>query len=153
MWIGPPIIALFITETVSDETVYRLSVYRLIGSVYRYRTDLEPIPNLNSVLKKKIYYYYNFFFLGTDFSFGIGSKSVDTDFPLIFGSIAMLYSQVQATHCIRFHINASLIPIPIPISYRIHTDFNTDTDTSVFRPENTDTDTEFKIPYRFITSV
>ena len=35
----------------------------------------------------------------------------------------MLYSQPQATNCVRFHIDASLIPIPIPISYRIHTDF------------------------------
>ena len=40
----------------------------------------------------------------------------------------------------------------VPNAYRIHTDFNTetDTDTSVFRPKNTDTDTEFKIPYRFM---
>ena len=91
-------------------------------------------------------------FLKTDFSFSI-SKLLDTDFLPILGSIAMLYSQLQATNCIRFHMNASLIPIPIPISYQIHTDFNTetDTDTSVFRPENTDADTEFKIPYRFIT--
>ena len=34
----------------SDETIYRLSVYWLIGSVYWCRTDLKPIPNLNSVL-------------------------------------------------------------------------------------------------------
>lgn len=39
---------------ISDETVYRLSVYRLIGSVYRYRTDLEPIPNLKSVYTELI---------------------------------------------------------------------------------------------------
>ena len=108
----------------SDETIYRLSVYRLIGSVYRYRTDLKPILNLNSVLKKqKQKFLFYFFFLGTDFSFGIGSKSVDTDFPLTLGSIAMLYSQVQAMNCIKFHINASLIPISIPNSNRIHTEF------------------------------
>ena len=66
----------------------------------------------------------------------------------------MLYSQLQATNCIGFHIDASLIPIPIPISYQIYIDFNTetDTDTSVFQLENAKTDTKFKIPYRFITN-
>ena len=68
---------------VNDEMIYRLSVYRSIGSVYRYRTDLEPISNLNSVFKKK------YFFESTDFNFGIGSKSVDTDFLLILGSIVI----------------------------------------------------------------
>ena len=98
-----------------------------IGSVYRYRTDLEPIPNLNSVFKKtkknKKNILFIFFTDDADFSFGIGSKSLDTDFLPILRSIAMLYSQLQATNCIRFYINASLIPIPIPISCRIHTDF------------------------------
>ena len=70
---------------------------------------------------------------------------------------------------IRFHTD--FIPISIPISYRFCTDtdtefipisyryrfwyrFDTDfnTDTEVFGPQNTDTDTEFKIPYRFITT-
>ena len=85
--------------------------------------------------------FFCFFTDYTDFSFGIVSKSLDIDFLPMLGSIAMLYSQLQATNCIRSQINASLVPIPI--SYRIHTDFNTetDTDTSVFRSENTDTDT------------
>ena len=45
----------FVTVFTSDETIYRLSVYRLIGSVtYRFRADTES----ESVLTKNIYIYY-----------------------------------------------------------------------------------------------
>ena len=46
----------FLDPSLSDETVYRLSVYRWIGSVYQYHTDLEPIPNLKSIFEKNIFF-------------------------------------------------------------------------------------------------
>ena len=141
---------------VSDETIYRLSVYRLIVSVYRYRTDFELIPNPKSVFNnnKK----HNIFLIVFLFKYRfairyrpeIGRYRLHTD--LSFDCNVIFAGAGNELYRIRFNTDTNLIPIPILISHRFHTDFNTetDTDTSVFRPKNTDTDTEFKIPYIII---
>ena len=78
----------------SDETVYRLSVYRLSVSVYRYRTDLEPIPNLKSVLYR----------IHTDFN---------TDSSSVLESVLYRFK-----YRFQFGIGIGIIPIQIPIPVR-----------------------------------
>ena len=79
----------------SDGSVYRLSVYRLIGSVYRYRTDLEPIPNLNSVYIPNSYRF--------QYRLEIGIE---------IGIIPISY---QFQYRFDFGIEIGIIPISIPI--------------------------------------
>ena len=54
----------------------------------RFGADIESEFNIEKKKKKKKIFF--FFTDDTDFSFGIGSKSLDTDFLPILGSIAML---------------------------------------------------------------
>jgi hypothetical protein len=89
----------------SDETVYRLSVYRLSVSVYRYRTDLKPIPNLKSVLYR----------IHTDFN---------TDSSSVLESVLYRFK-----YRFEFGIGIGIVPIQIPISVRYWNRYSTDSDT------------------------
>jgi len=66
-------------------------------------------------------------------------KSVDTDFIKSSVSIAILYSQVHETNCVRFYTDTNLIPISYGFQNR---------NFGIWFGKY---DTEFKIPYSVIT--